>query len=46
MFPIRANIDGFLKFFIIGKNILKNVYICTKDFAYNGSVEGIMNPEV
>lgn len=42
IFPIKASIDGFLHRFIIAKNILKNVYICTKTFAINGSVENLI----
>ena len=42
IFPIRAAIDGHLHRFIIDKKILKNVYICSKTFALNGSVENLI----
>lgn len=42
IFPVRAAIDGYLHRFIIDKKILKNVYICSKTFALNGSVENLI----
>ena len=42
IFPVRAAIDGYLNKFIIGEKILKNVYVCSKTFALNGSVERLI----
>jgi GR25 family glycosyltransferase involved in LPS biosynthesis len=42
IFPIKSAIDGFLHRFIIERKILKNVYICNKSFAINGSVENLI----
>lgn len=42
IFPVRAAIDGYLHKFIIDEKILKNVYICSKTFALNGSVEHLI----
>jgi GR25 family glycosyltransferase involved in LPS biosynthesis len=42
IFPVKGAIDGFLHKHIIEKKILNNVYICTKTFAINGSVEKLI----
>jgi hypothetical protein len=42
IFPIRAAIDGYIHRYIIDEKKLNNVYICTKTFALNGSVENLI----
>lgn len=39
-FPIRAGADGYLSYFIIKQNKIKNVYACTKSIAFTGGACG------
>jgi GR25 family glycosyltransferase involved in LPS biosynthesis len=45
IFPIRANIDGFLHRFIIDKGIIKNAYISINNLGQNGSIMGVFGSD-
>lgn len=46
IFPLRAAIDGYLCYFMISKNVIKNAFVCSKQIGINGSLEQIFKKDL